>query len=1321
MDIFIPAKWHNGYRYFFVRCTHDFNSVNQETISGCHVYDIRYVPELVTVKTMKDVSTPKPSVPKQKAPGNIFKKDAAESFFAPANKASTQDHFFSSAANKPAKLLQRKLNISEPNDASEKEADVMAEKVIQRSENIDRSPMGTGTNDKDISTTEQALASSKGGGNKMPEGTLQKMESSFNRDFSQVRIHDNSAAVQMSRDLNAQAFTQGNDIYFNAGKFDPHSRTGQHLLAHELTHTIQQGHGSNLNRQSRPNITVAPTPQSTRGKKQKTNAPEAKSNDAFLPGLPVRLTRNSGSKKESVLEHKQKLASVAKVGKKNSTVPLKGVSKKKPVTDIGRIPGKDSPVKGGRAAIDVEDGGPARRLPVRSVAPKPIKAPVAKSGGSQADRTAEKAAKDKAINIQIVTARLFEDLQNKGNGSTEIVANDFELRIKKLENDLTTERANLQRQSAQKIDLVSNHAEKVKGSIESSRANYSTEIGAFAESQIASIRTDINSKRTEANTSIAARKGTTDATASAEIARAKAESEERANRILAKANSIGFSGDQPSVDAQKDAAQKIASQTAAQCREAGNSMASGIQEELAKHRNVYDELLSNYSVQLSQSESEAIAAVQQFAEAAQNHNNSTAEKSVEAIQKGSAENISALGKYYLNAETESSTIYSQQILKLKTEKLSVVEQCNQKFSALTASLNEDGMTMSNELATMHISEEQAEKKSGSILASLTQKHGEIAGALTKWQGSTIGGLNSMQSAFLAGQSSRKDEKITKSESFATHLLESLNQAKSSTDANLAGNVSSFKTSIASSTNTAMSKLAEARASFESQAGALHNEAIVLYAKLVDEGLAKQDGILAKAESEMTGAVGKIDSKYNALKDQAQKEDQAQTTNTQAKIQRSIWGSITGFFSDMSDWVKKKLVSWFGEFWGGLVYGILETLLIVVVGAALIFGLAWVIVSVFALTVAVAKVALIIGLVLLVLVVVPLMIYNRFQEYKQDHGGEGPGFWAGFGLVLIGILDVTGIPYIVEGIAGKRITGGELKDFDSGVRLGTGIVMLATAIFSVIKGIRGGKPVVPVKETPVLVDPLPKPKTPLPVEPIPDEPPRVKPQDPPVPKPKTLAEMTVPELQAEMDPVPRAGETPAQAAARVEAARLELELRHKMGIYDALGEKPSRFDVLTNDAAHSDAHTVGTKGNPGRHSPLMELRRSLDGAGVPDGKQTVEGRIYGDAPWAKAESNSAKWNSVEVINRIVNKYLQGNWETVRSDLAQDGVHAKAFPADEVAGQGFFNENFGKPKATHPPKAVGPVPTNMVRLTFLLVKGSNPPVYYLITGFPTVSGM
>ena len=75
----------------------------------------------------------------------------------------------------------------------------------------------------------------------MDNRSRQEMESGFGVDFSGIRIHTGSSAVMLSKDLGAQAFTHGSDIYFNSGKYDPGSGMGKQLLAHELTHTVQQG------------------------------------------------------------------------------------------------------------------------------------------------------------------------------------------------------------------------------------------------------------------------------------------------------------------------------------------------------------------------------------------------------------------------------------------------------------------------------------------------------------------------------------------------------------------------------------------------------------------------------------------------------------------------------------------------------------------------------------------------------------------------------------------------------------------------------------------------------------------------------------------------------------------------------------------------------------------------------------------------------------------------------------------------------------------------------------------------------------------------
>ena len=88
---------------------------------------------------------------------------------------------------------------------------------------------------------ESQIQGMKGGGHTMDNDTKTAMESSFGADFSGVKVHTNNQAVQMSKDLNAHAFTVGNDIFFNEGRYQPSTKQGAGLLAHELTHTVQQG------------------------------------------------------------------------------------------------------------------------------------------------------------------------------------------------------------------------------------------------------------------------------------------------------------------------------------------------------------------------------------------------------------------------------------------------------------------------------------------------------------------------------------------------------------------------------------------------------------------------------------------------------------------------------------------------------------------------------------------------------------------------------------------------------------------------------------------------------------------------------------------------------------------------------------------------------------------------------------------------------------------------------------------------------------------------------------------------------------------------
>lgn len=81
------------------------------------------------------------------------------------------------------------------------------------------------------------------GGTPLDPGTRADMESRFGQDFGDVRVHTDGAAQESARSVNAQAYTVGSDIVFQRDKYDPSTPDGQHMLAHELTHVVQQRSG----------------------------------------------------------------------------------------------------------------------------------------------------------------------------------------------------------------------------------------------------------------------------------------------------------------------------------------------------------------------------------------------------------------------------------------------------------------------------------------------------------------------------------------------------------------------------------------------------------------------------------------------------------------------------------------------------------------------------------------------------------------------------------------------------------------------------------------------------------------------------------------------------------------------------------------------------------------------------------------------------------------------------------------------------------------------------------------------------------------------
>ena len=150
------------------------------------------------------------------------------------------------------------LALSTPGDRFEHEADRVADTVM-------RSPSGLGaarvaqrsnvavnrsaamgnaaaTNSFSGNTHSAVAHGTRGGGQPLDSAARAFLEPRFGRDFASVRIHTGRAAAESASALGAVAYTVGRDIVFAPGHYAPHTEHGRWLLAHELTHTVQQGH-----------------------------------------------------------------------------------------------------------------------------------------------------------------------------------------------------------------------------------------------------------------------------------------------------------------------------------------------------------------------------------------------------------------------------------------------------------------------------------------------------------------------------------------------------------------------------------------------------------------------------------------------------------------------------------------------------------------------------------------------------------------------------------------------------------------------------------------------------------------------------------------------------------------------------------------------------------------------------------------------------------------------------------------------------------------------------------------------------------------------
>ena len=170
---------------------------------------------------------------------------------------------FADSSTGAVPAVQAKFTLSQPGDSFEREADQVADKVMRMVKPIGRtSPTGTrpngqteqsnnapvmlkttgvqGSNPGNSEASSMIQNVTGSSGQPLGTGTQAFFGSRFGHDFSSVRVHTNTPAAASAERLSARAYTTGSNVVFAKGQYAPETNTGKKLLAHELTHVLQQ-------------------------------------------------------------------------------------------------------------------------------------------------------------------------------------------------------------------------------------------------------------------------------------------------------------------------------------------------------------------------------------------------------------------------------------------------------------------------------------------------------------------------------------------------------------------------------------------------------------------------------------------------------------------------------------------------------------------------------------------------------------------------------------------------------------------------------------------------------------------------------------------------------------------------------------------------------------------------------------------------------------------------------------------------------------------------------------------------------------------------
>ncbi|HSD85247.1 MAG TPA: DUF4157 domain-containing protein, partial [Anaerolineae bacterium] len=417
---------------------------------------------------------------------------------------------------------------------------------------------------------EGRVAATRGGGAPLPAEVRTFMEPRFGADFSSVRVHADSESAQLNRAVSAQAFTLGHDVYLGEGKTDLSSDSGKQLLAHELTHVVQQGSASPIiSRQTQvPYVQREPDKEETSAtatpdKPTVVTTNTGNGNGSEPPGSITPLTPTQavtpGPSSESVSTN----VVATQVGGQATTT----------ATGNGNGPGTLHPVTTGTQGGDGSSAGPGLSSHVQtSTLAGPGNSPVADAGlGSDNQALAQFIAQAEAKKQGLA--------QTAAQQQQQILA-DAEAQKQSTQQAIEAEATRLEQIYTQTLQQVQQSAESARTEITTQRDNQIQATTTAAETELANLQQTVTQKQMAVQQAAESRATAATAAGEQEAQRAINSSNQKAGRAraLGESKAAQYSNSERVGDIAA-AARQLAAEAAQSILDSGNEIVGTVRQD----------------------------------------------------------------------------------------------------------------------------------------------------------------------------------------------------------------------------------------------------------------------------------------------------------------------------------------------------------------------------------------------------------------------------------------------------------------------------------------------------------------------------------------------------------------------------------------------------------------------------------------------------------------------------------------------------------------------------------------------------------------------